>query len=161
MTIDSLDLIVSVYVSRNDYYKPENLNECCITYGKRHVLKTPKNSEFERRFAPNCVGYTASHNDGLLISKATKKNDFNSGTVNMDHEKLHAFSCVCASFFGYPSQKCQKNEKWETLEKSGSEKLYRIKHSRIDINSCVIYIHKLISININQYQFTYKGGISS
>ena len=59
MTIDSLDLIVSVYVSRNDYYKPENLNECCITYGKRHVLKTPKSSEFERRFAPNCVGYTA------------------------------------------------------------------------------------------------------
>ena len=58
MTIDSLDLIVSVYGSRNDYYKPENLNECCITYGKRHVLKTPKNPGSERHFAPNCVGYT-------------------------------------------------------------------------------------------------------
>ena len=161
MHIDSLDLIVSVCGSRNDYYKPENLNECCITYGKRHVLKTPKSSESESNFATHLECYTASHNDGLLISNATKKNNFNSVTVNMDHEKLHAFSCVCASFFGYPPRKCKKNEKWETLEKSGSEKLYRIKHSRIDINSCVIYIHKLISININQYQFTYKGGIRS
>ena len=161
MHIDSLDLIVSVYGSRNDYYKPEKANECCITYGKRHVLKTPKSPESASNFAMHLECYTASHNDGLLISKATKKDNFNSGTVNMDHEKLHAFSCVCASFFGYPSQKFQKNEKWETLEKSGSEKLYRIKHSRIDINSCVIYIHKLISININQYQFTYKGGIRS
>ena len=59
MTIDSLDLIVSVHGSRNDYYKPEKAKECCITYGKRHVLKTPKNPGSERHFAPNCVGYTA------------------------------------------------------------------------------------------------------
>ena len=59
MHVESLDLIVSVHGSRNDYYKPEKEDECRITYGKRHVLKTPKNSEFERRFAPNCVGYTA------------------------------------------------------------------------------------------------------
>ena len=38
MHIDSLDLIVSVYGSRNDYYKPENLNECRITYVIRRIL---------------------------------------------------------------------------------------------------------------------------
>ena len=38
MTIDSLDLIVSVGGSRNDYYKPENLNECRITYVIRHII---------------------------------------------------------------------------------------------------------------------------
>ena len=59
MHIDSLDLIVSVYRSRNDYYKPEKAKECCITIGKQHVLKTPKSSESESNFAPNCVGYTA------------------------------------------------------------------------------------------------------
>ena len=161
MTIESRDLIISVSVSRNDYYKVRMPNECCITTEIQHTFKTLKNPESESVFPASCKGYTASHNDGLLILEATKKNNFNSRTVSMDHEKLHAFSCVCASFFGYLPQKCQKNEKWETLEKSGSEKLHRVKHSRIDINSCVIYIHKLISININQYQFTYKGGIRS
>ena len=161
MTIESRDLIISVSVSRNDYYKPENLNECCITIEIQHTFKTLKNPESESVFPPSYESYTASHNGGLLISEATKKNNFNSRTVNMDHENLHAFSCVCASFFVYPPRKCQKNEKWENTENKGSKKLHRLKHTRIDSNSCAIYIHKLISININQYQLVYKGGISS
>jgi hypothetical protein len=56
----------------------------------------------------------ASHNDGLLISEATKKNDFNSRAVNMDHENLHAFSCVCASFFVYPLGNAKKMKKGKT-----------------------------------------------
>ena len=59
MHIESLDLIVSVYRSRNDYYKTRKPNQCRITTEIQHILKTLKNSEFERRFAPNCVGYTA------------------------------------------------------------------------------------------------------
>jgi hypothetical protein len=161
MHIESLDLIVSVHGSRNDDYNRERLDECRITTEIRHTFKTPENPESESVFPASCTGYTASHNDGLLISEATKKNDFNSCAVNMDHEKLHAFSCVCASFFVYPPWKCQKNEKWENTENKGSEKLHRLKHTRIDSNSCAIYIHKLISININQYQLVYKGGISS
>ena len=61
MTIESRDLIISVSVSRNDYYKPENLNECCITIEIQHTFKTLKNPESARRFAPNCVGYTVCH----------------------------------------------------------------------------------------------------
>ena len=93
--------------------------------------------------------------DGIRI------NFLNKMFLRVRHENLHAFSCVCASFFVYPTRKCQKNEKWENTENKGSEKLHRLKHTRIDSNSCAIYIHKLISININQYQLVYKGGISS
>ena len=81
MTIESRDLIISVSVSRNDYYKPENLNECCITTEIQHTFKTLKNPESESVFPVSYESYTASHNDVLFISKATKKNDFNSGTV--------------------------------------------------------------------------------
>ena len=81
MHIDSLNLIVSVSRSRNDYYKPERTKECRITINRRHILKTPKNSESARRFAPNCLCYTALHNDALLFSKATKQNDFIFETV--------------------------------------------------------------------------------
>ena len=161
MTIDSQDKIISVYGSRNDYYKTKIPNQCCITIEIQHTFKTLKNPESESVFPPSYESYTASHNDGLLISEATKKNNFNSRTVNMDHENLHAFSCVCASFFVYPPRKCQKNEKWENTENKGSKKLHRLKHTRIDSNSCAIYIHKLISIDINRYQLVYKGGISS
>jgi hypothetical protein len=95
MTIESRDLIISVSVSRNDYYKPENLNECCITTEIQHTFKTLKNPESESVFPVSCTSYTASHNDILLISEATKKNNFNSRTVNMDHENLHDSFCVC------------------------------------------------------------------
>jgi hypothetical protein len=161
MIIDSQNLIVSVNSSSYGDYNRERLDECCITTEIQHTFKTLKNPESESVFPPSYESYTASHNVALLISEATKKNNFNSRAVNMDHEKLHAFSCVCASFFVYPPWKCQKNEKWENTENKGSEKLHRLKHTRIDSNSCAIYIHKLISININQYQLVYKGGISS
>jgi hypothetical protein len=95
MHIESRDLIISVHGSRNDYYKPENLNECCITTEIQHTFKTLKNPESESVFPPSYESYTASHNDGLLISEATKKNNFNSRAVNMEHENLHDSFCVC------------------------------------------------------------------
>ena len=59
MHIESLDLIVSVNSSSYGDYKGKKANECCITIEIQHTFKTLKNPESERRFAPNCVGYTA------------------------------------------------------------------------------------------------------
>ena len=59
MTIESRDLIISVSVSRNDYYKPENLNVCCITTEIQHTFKTLKNPESESVFPASCKSYTA------------------------------------------------------------------------------------------------------
>ena len=95
MHIESQDKIISVYGSRNDYYKSKIPNQCCITTEIQHTFKTLKNPESESVFPASGKGYTASHNDGLLILEATKKSDLNSGTVNMDHEKLHDSFCVC------------------------------------------------------------------
>jgi hypothetical protein len=95
MIIDSQNLIVSVGSSHNDDYNRERLDECRITIEIQHTFKTLKNPESESVFPASCKGYTASHNDGLLISEATKKNNFNSRAVNMDHENLHDSFCVC------------------------------------------------------------------
>ena len=116
MTIESRDLIVSVSISRNDYYKSKIPNGCRITIAIRRLLQTPKNPESESICPAHYESYTASHNDGVLISEATKKNDVNSRTVNMDHEKLHNRFCVRV----HPFQG-EKNHFCEELKKSGGE----------------------------------------
>ena len=116
MTIESRDLIVSVNSSSYGDYKWKKANGCCITIAIRRLLKTLKNPESESIFPAHYESYTASHNDGVLISEATKKNDFNSRTVNMDHEKLHNRFCVRV----HPFQG-EKNHFCEELKKSGGE----------------------------------------
>ena len=116
MTIESRDLIVSVNSSSYGDYKGKKANGRCITIAIRRLLKTLKNPESESIFPAHYESYTASHNDSVLISEATKKNDVNSRTVNMDHEKLHNRFCVRV----HPFQG-EKNHFCEELKKSGGE----------------------------------------
>ena len=46
--------------------------------------------------------------DGIRI------NFLNKMFLRVRHENLHAFSCVCASFFVYPTRKCQKMKNGKT-----------------------------------------------
>ena len=116
MKIESRDLIVSVNSSSYGDYKGKKANGCCITIAIQRLLKTLENPESESVFPAHYESYTASHNDGVLISEATKKNDVNSRTVNMDHEKLHNRFCVRV----HPFQG-EKNHFCEELKKSGGE----------------------------------------
>ena len=147
MTIESRDLIISVSVSRNDYYKPENLNECCITIEIQHTFKTLKNPESESVFPVSYESYTASHNDVLFISKATKKNNFNSRTVSMDHEKLHDSFCVCVHVRSVSPIFRKKRDFLEKGYFKGFERIKEKSSTRLTSQKCRNHQHESLVLN--------------
>lgn len=147
MHIESRDLIISVSVSRNDYYKVRMPNECCITTEIQHTFKTLKNPESESVFPPSYESYTASHNDVLFISKATKKNDFNSGTVSMDHEKLHDSFCVCVHVRSVSPIFRKKRDFLEKGYFKGFERIKEKSSTRLTSQKCRNHQHESLVLN--------------
>ncbi len=107
MHIDSRDLIVSVSISRNDYYKSKIPNECCITIAIQRLLKTLENPESESVFPVPCGSYTAAH---IVMLEATKKNVLNFGMPNIQHENLHNRFCVCVQVMRVSPSRREKSD---------------------------------------------------
>ena len=107
MHIDSRDLIVSVSISRNDYYKSKIPNGCCITIAIRRLLKTLENPESESVFPVPSGSYTAPD---IVIFGATKKNVLNFGTPDMQHENLHNRFCVCVQVMRVSPSRRKKSD---------------------------------------------------
>ena len=110
MHIDSRDLIVSVSISRNDYYKSKIPNGCCITIAIQRLLKTLENPELESSCPVSCGSYTAPD---IVIVGATKKNVLNFGTPDMQHENLHNRFCVCVQVMRVSPPRREKSDFWE------------------------------------------------
>ena len=107
MHIDSRDLIVSVSISRNDYYKSKIPNGCCITIAIRRLLKTLENPELESSCPVSCGSYTAPD---IVMFGATKKNVLNFGTPDMQHENMHNRFCVCVQVMRVSPSRRKKSD---------------------------------------------------
>ena len=91
--------------------------------------------------------YTASHNDVLFISKATKKNNFNSRTVSMDHEKLHDSFCVCVHVRSVSPIFRKKRDFLEKGYFKGFERIKEKSSTRLTSQKCRNHQHESLVLN--------------
>ena len=152
MHIDSRDLIVSVSISRNDYYKSKIPNECCITIAIQRLLKTLENPESESVFPVPCGSYTAAH---IVMLEATKKNVLNFGTPGMQHENLHDRFCVCVQVMRVSPSRREKSDFSENGYFQRFDRNEEKPLTCIDSKTCWNYRHELLShaismLSINQ-----------
>ena len=147
--MDSRDLIVSVSISRNDYYKSKIPNECCITIAIRRLLKTLKNPELESSCPVSCVSYTAPR---VVVLEETNTSHFSS---DVQHENLHNRFCVCVQVMRVSPSRREKSDFSENGYFQRFDRNEEKPLTCIDSKTCWNYQHELLShaismLSINQ-----------